>query len=783
MYFNKIHHPMNFSFGRQVDGKGNLKAGNKTCAVKIDDLGDEVFRLSVRHRQWGRNRSQAELEKQLGGEASRSSLEMDAKGVFRFRGPDGKTLLQTDPKAGFGVSGRAWLLKFNYSDTMRFYGMGEKSLGFELSHQRTKFWNTDLFADFHFQRIAWEQADPQYLSIPYLVIKQGRRFMGMLINNPYPVFMATNPNLRIADQSDADEKPDDEFYAGAPDGCPEVYMIAGPTLADVTCRLQRLVGTTPRPPLWALGHHQCRWGYRSIADLNALADQYEQHKIPCSALWLDIDYMDGFRVFTFNDAHFENPNEQFKALLERGYRVVPIIDPGVKIDPKYEVYKDGLHERVFCENPEGTPYVGFVWPGATAFPDFSMKDARAWWARHVAQFVQDGIQGVWIDMNDPSTGASENSEMLFDHGKESHDSFHNQYAFGMAKATKAGLLAANPEVRPFVLSRSGYTSMARHSAVWTGDNCSNEHHMRQSIPMTLNLSISGLPFNGPDVPGFGCDADAGLAELWYQCGFLFPFLRNHSATGTREQEPWAFGAKTMRVIRDYIRTRYKLLPYIYNLFIEQEREGHPVMRPMLYEFTGTRELSLEYAGHQYMLGPWLLHAPFLDQSDNPREVELPGGWWYDLRAGEWLEGNRKVYAPRAGGGTPLYVRDGAIIPMARQVPDNALPDLADIELHAFFAPGSRRKTQIRYEWDDGLSFAYKKGDISCMVVTGRAGKNGLVFSLEQTADGAGSGNFCVALHGPEQQNVTVKRGGAVVETSAKSAVVRLAGCECGVMLY
>lgn len=749
MYFHKIHHPMNFVFAREFNShEGTLKTPNKTFQVAVKDLGDEVFSVTIRHRLWPRQFSQSELEKRLSKTPSKSALTIGNDGSFVLKGPDGEALLRTDAKGGFGVSGKAWLFKWVYDPNMRFYGMGEKSLGFELTGQRTKFWNTDLWADFHFHKIVHEQCDPLYISIPYVVIKQGNRYAGLLLNNPHAAFMATNPHLRIAEQSDADEVPDTDLFMGSADGRPEVYFIAGPSLADVTSRMQRLCGVTPRPPLWALGHHQCRWGYRNFADLQELADAYEKHRIPCSALWLDIDYMRGFRVFTFNAEHFENPRAQFEALLKRGYRVVPILDPGVKMDPSYEVYSGGLRERVFCQNPEGTVYGGFVWPGPSAFPDFSMERARDWWAEHVKQFADGVLQGVWIDMNDPSTGASDPGEMLFGEGKYPHDTFHNQYAMGMARATRAGLLASNPEIRPFVLSRSGCTGMAKYAAVWNGDNYSNDHHLRQSIPVSLNLSLSGIPFNGPDVPGFGGNADGALAELWYQAGFLFPFFRNHSATGTARQEPWQFGEQTMQVIREFVRARYQLLPCIYNLFIEQERSGHPIMRPMLYHFDDNEKLPLDRVGDQYMLGPYLLHAPFLYAGHTERSVALPEGYWFDLVRGEWVEGGRVVRVKREGFSTPLFVRDGAIIPMAASVPDVALPLLNEVDFHVFFAPGTGTKTTLRYEWDDGETFAYRRGDWSCLELAGRTREGTVSLSITPKQKSAGGCRIRVIPHGP-----------------------------------
>jgi alpha-glucosidase len=548
-----------------------------------------------------------------------------------------------------------------------------------------------------------------YISIPYLIIEQRGFYVGVLVNNPFAVFMATNPDLMIAEQNAADEKPDDDFYLGAPDGAPSLYVLVGPSLAALTRKLQRLCGTVPRPPLWALGHHQSRWGYRSADELEKLADRLQAEQFPCSALWLDIDYMRGYRVFSWHPDYFKHVRADLARISKRGYRVLPIIDPGVKIDPQYAVYCDGLKKDVFCRNSAGTPYTGFVWPGATAFPDFSLPRVREWWAEKVARFARDGIQGVWIDMNDPSTGASDADEMRFNHGKNAHATYHNQYALGMAAATREGLQRAHPEQRPFVLSRSGFISMSRFAAVWNGDNFSNEHHLQQSIPMSLNLALSGLPFNGPDVPGFCGNADGPLLSLWYRAGFLFPFFRNHAAWDSARQEPWAFGKSYLRVARHYTRLRYKLLPYMYNLFIAQEERGEAIMRPMLYDFRSTRKLPLEHTADQFMLGPYLLHAPLLQRDARQREVTLPHGMWFDAMCGRWIKGGRRIRVTVAKEATPIFVRDGAVIPMQRGRPKNGEVDMAAIEMHVFLSPRFRGEASVRYRFDDGETTAYQQG--------------------------------------------------------------------------
>ena len=388
------------------------------------------------------------------------------------------------------MCGKAWLMQIEPTAGMQIYGMGEKNIGFERSGKRTKFWNTDVWADFAQDSIVNGVTDPMYVAVPYLVIKQENTYVGILINNPYAVFMSTDPEVRIANQQKAETT--SNFYFGAPDGVPQVYFLIGPTLDEITRKLQVLCGPTPLPPLWALGHQQCRWGYKGYEDLDALDHNFRKHEIPDDGLWLDIDYMDGYRVFTYSKDHFgPDPKAQIEELRSRGRHIVPIIDPGVKAEPGYPVFDDGMKNKAFCLSPEGKPFIGFVWPGATVFPISRLSARREWWAKQVEAFARTGVSGAWLDMNDPAVGSAELDEMLFDGGKNEHATYHSQYALGMAKASRDGFSRAEPSLRPFLLSRSGFIGTSRYAAIWTGDNCSNRHHLKSAIPVSVNLALSG----------------------------------------------------------------------------------------------------------------------------------------------------------------------------------------------------------------------------------------------------------------------------------------------------
>ena len=390
--------------------------------------------------------------------------------------------------------------------------------------------------------------------------------------------------------------------------------------------------------------------------------------------------------------------------------MIPILDPGIKMETGYHVYDEGIIKKIFCKNPQGKEFVGFVWPGATVFPDFSIQEGRNWWSEHAETFLKNGFRGVWIDMNDPSLGSGEPESMLFNQGNDSHDSFHNQYAMGMAQATFSAFIKKAPDKRPFVLSRSGSPGINRYAALWTGDNFSNLHHLRSSIPISLNLALSGVPFNGPDIAGFGGNASGSLMSLWIKCAFLFPFLRNHSVKGSCEQEPWQYPRPVRNIIRHYIQMRYKLLPYLYNLFIQHEKTGSAILRPLFYDFKDDKKSEYSLVGDQFMVGPSILQAPILDDIKNERIALIPTGFWYSVSQSKWIAGGKNMKLNTGPTETPLFIRDGSIIPMQKGIRSHHFNDLAHIEFHVFLSEKNQKTIEYQYYYDDGESFDYKKGN-------------------------------------------------------------------------
>lgn len=487
------------------------------------------------------------------------------------------------------------------------------------------------------------------------------------------------------------------------------YVLAGPTLGRVIEAYTFLTGRLELPPLWSLGHHQCRWHAYTDRELVALGREYRARGIPCDSLWLDIEHMDGYRVFSFHDERFPEPERTFAELRADGFRCVPIVDPGVKLEPGNAVFDAGEEGGHFCKTEAGALYEGRVWPGRTVFPDFSRPATRAFWSELVRGHAERGFAGIWNDMNEPATGAIEPFGMRFDRDGENHphERFHNQYGLLMALATHDGLRAARESERPFVLSRAGSAGIQRVAAQWLGDHSSSWDHLGMGLPMALGLGLSGQPFVGGDVPGFAGVATPELAARWFEYAALTPFCRCHHQIDLPDHYPWSFGAEVERCAREMLTLRYRLLPYLYAAFLEASRTGAPVQRPLLYEFP--HEPLAAGVEDQFLLGSALLVAPVLEPGVKSRHVYLPRGTWIDWHAGTVHQGPVSLEVRAPLGRVPLFVRGGAVLPLWPSAPPSTLgyaPESVELKVAVPLEDGIF--TSVLYE-DDGISTEYRDG--------------------------------------------------------------------------
>jgi alpha-glucosidase len=497
----------------------------------------------------------------------------------------------------------------------------------------------------------------------------------------------------------------------------DYFVFAGPTPQAVVEQLTRLTGRPAMPPLWALGYHQSRWSYGSHAEVRAIAQGFRDRAIPLDAVHLDIDYMDGFRVFTWNKDRFPSPAETVAALHALGVRTVTIVDPGVKkeLDAGYAVAEAGAAGNHFVQSPTGGLFSGWVWPGESLFPDFCRADTRRWWGELHAELTALGVDGIWCDMNEPSIvdrpfrvrGVRDRPIPLSArHGYEGEAlqaETHNLYGLLMCRATHEGLARLRPDRRPWVLSRSGYLGVQRWAATWMGDNSAWWEHLEMSLPQVASMGICGSPHVGVDIGGFYHNCFGELFARWMELGAFYPFMRSHAHRRSRPQEPWAFGPQVETVARAAIELRYRLLPYLYTLAHRAHRGGEPLMRPLFFDFPNAGELH--QIEDQVMIGPQLMIAPVYQPGARRRLVELPPGTWYDFRTGAQLPPGPLI-AEAPLGRMPVFVRGGAILTLGNIRQSTSEP-MTELTLEVY--PDRDAAGAWTLVEDDGETFDYRQG--------------------------------------------------------------------------
>lgn len=611
----------------------------------------------------------------------------------------------------------------------KFFGCGEKTSPLNKRGSTTTFWNTDDPGHTY-------ATEAIYVSIPFLISTRPGTHYGIFWDNTHK----TRFNLG--------QTPDEKSYILESDaGEIDYYFFAGDSIHEVVRGYTELTGRMWMPPKWALGYQQCRWSYMSADEILDVAKNFRKRKIPCDVMYCDIDYMDGYRVFTWNRKNFPKPGEMTKQLAKMGFKLVTIIDPGVKNDDAYFVCREGKEKEMFLENPAGGWFLGNVWPGECVFPDFTCERVRQWWGLLQKGLVDDGVAGFWNDMNEPVAKGHPGETMPDDiiHEYDGHRSLHarahNVYGFNMARASHEGLRKLRPNERPFVITRAAYAGIQRYSMVWTGDNQSLWEQLAVSIPECINLSLSGVAFCGPDVGGFGRNCTGELLARWTQTGAFFPFFRNHTAWHTRAQEPWAFGKEIENICRQAIALRYRLLPYFYNLFHEAVRDASPVMRALFWEFPD--DANGYAVDDQFLLGPALLVAPVIKPGATQRAVYLPAGAdWYEFDTKRKHAGGQYVTAKAPLNKIPLYVRAGSILPTTKPIQHTG-EKVSEIILDVY--PGSKTAGHL-YE-DDGESFAYERGKYSYTEFAWAAGK--LKINKKKTGYRAAAKRFRAVVAGRE----------------------------------
>jgi len=577
-------------------------------------------------------------------------------------------------------------------------GLGERYGGLNLRGRVHTLLNTD---DHHHL----ESTDSLYKSIPFLLLVDGSRTLGLFVDSPAP------QRWELARARDARAKLD--IYSRRGFG---LYALGPASLPEIVAAYTKLTGRTPAPPRFSLGHQQSRWSYPTESRVREVAAEFRARQIPCDTLVLDIDYLEDYRQFVISRKRFPNFEGMISDLRKDGFHVITIVDPGIPSTRTDPTYVEGMRRDVFCRTSQGKPFVGRVWPGRCCFPDFLREDVRRFWGERLEVLLSKGVAGLWNDMNEPALfeqqrpfepgleGLPPDTAQLFvEHtpeGEVGHFEVRNLYGMQMARAAQEAQLAARPDRRPFTLTRATYAGGQRFGAVWLGDNMSWFEHLRSSVPMLLNMGLCGFAFAGVDIGGFGGNCDAELLMRWYQTGIFYPFFRNHCALGQHAQEPWAFGPEVERVVAHLIRVRYQLTQYIEQLFVEHRETGAPLMRPLFFHYPNdqrAREID-----DQFLFGSDLLVAPILARGKTERVVYFPEGLWEPFEGGAPIRGPSHQLVRLGFASVPAFVRHGCVLPLVG--PRQHLGQPAPLTLRVY---GGRARGRLYL--DDGDTFAFERG--------------------------------------------------------------------------
>lgn len=580
------------------------------------------------------------------------------------------------------------------------YGGGEVTGPLLRNGKTIKLWNTDSGA------YGVDNGKRLYQSHPWMmgVRKDGTAF-GILFDTSWKAELScTNQKIELKSE-----------------GVPfRVFIIDRDSPQAVVRGLSELTGTMPMIPRWALGYQQSRFSYTPANRVIEIADTFRQKKIPCDVIWMDIDYMDGYRIFTFNPTTFPNPKAVNRDLHIRGFHSAWMIDPGAKVDPDYFVYKSGTENDIWVKTADGKNFTGDAWPGAAAFPDFTYPKANKWWRSLYKDFLAQGVDGVWNDVNEPQINDTPNKTMPENNfhrggGKipaGTHLQYHNVYGFLMVKASREGIMDVRPEKRPFILTRSNFLGGQRYAATWTGDNGSSWEHLKMSVPMSLTLGLSGQPFSGADIGGFLFNANADLFGNWIGFGAFYPFARGHACAGTNNKEPWAFGKEIEDASRIALERRYILLPYFYTLLHEASTNGMPIMRPVF--FADPKDLSLRAEEEAFLIGDDLLIIPAFANHPN-----LPKGIWRELSLVEGDKQNK--YQAK------IKLRGGSIVPTGKIIQNTNEKSLDPLTL--LVCLDSQGQAKGTMYWDAGDGWTFKKGDYSQQTFTAEKDGNTVIVRL------------------------------------------------------
>jgi len=621
---------------------------------------------------------------------------------------NGKTLLEDELgfhwEENYEFGGNIVKMSKKSSDRECFYGLGDKATHLNLMGKRFHNWNTDQYA---FEK----DQDPLYKTVPFYISLKRKKACGIFFDNSFKThFDFCQERKKVT-----------SFWSDG--GEMNYYFLYGPSIRDVVVNYTNLTGKPELPPLWALGYHQCKWSYYPESKVKEIAGKFRELNIPCDAIYLDIDYMDGFRCFTWNKEYFPELKRMVSELSDSGFKTVVMIDPGIKIDPGYFVYQEAIENDYFCKRADG-PYIkGKVWPGDCYFPDFTNPRVRQWWAGLYKELIADiGVNGIWNDMNEPAVMEVPSKTFPLDvrHDYDgnpcSHRKSHNIYGMQMARATYEGLKNFLHPKRPFVITRAAFSGTQRFSSCWTGDNVATWEHLWIANVQIQRLCISGMSFAGTDIGGFAEQPTGELYARWIQLAMFHPFFRTHSSGQHGEQEPWTFGVEITDIVRKSIELRYQLLPYLYTSFWKYVQHGEPMLKSLVYFDQEDEETY--FRTDEFIFGDQILVCPILEPKSKGRKMYLPKGRWYSLwNSEEVLDGGKEIWAVSSLETIPVFVKEGACIPKYPVQQFVGEKKISEVYLEVYFKEGEETST-LYEDSGDGYDYLHDEYRIHTFILTG-----------------------------------------------------------------
>ena len=668
----------------------------ESVAVVKDSLGDVSIDRQQTNRRYTMKTDSVTVEIAL------------RKFAVTMRDKDGKVINADDSRFGSGYQdGKPYVFK-KTNKNESFYGFGEQTKGLNKRGDSIGMWNTDHYA---------YEADAKYIysSIPF--------FTGLKNSGAYGIFFDNTHHSYFEMASESD----DYYYFYANGGELTYYFINGPKMGDVLDRYTQLTGRYQQPPEWSLGWEQSHWGYKPGSKIVEVAKGYRDRKIPLDAMNMDIDYMDAWRLFTWDPA-WGDPKQMDAQLEAMGVKTIAINDPGVKKEKGYWLSDEGTEKGYWATNPDGTDYDGAVWAGTSNFPDFTRQDVRDWWADQFPRLTDNGVEGIWLDMNEPAVFDGPNHtaplDVEFAKGTKQHTEVHNVYGFWNTVATVDGMKKAYPDQRPFVFSRDMYAGSQRYAALWSGDNVSNWDHLKLTLPLNMNVGLSGVPHVGNDIGGFVGDTTPELFARWIESGSFAPFARVHydnAFTPDQQcQEPWCLGPEVEAIAKKYVSLRYSLLPYTNTAFHNSTVDGRPVQQALVYQFQDDPEVR--DIDDQFMWGNDIMVAPVVEKGATSRKVYLPAGKdWVNWWTGAKVAGGQTITVDAPLDVLPIFVAGGAIIPTREVQQHTGQNPFTNVAFNVFLDGGTA--TGKLYE-DDGKTEAYADGAYNLYQATVTQAANG-----------------------------------------------------------